>query len=247
MNIIMMSYSDTIYDFIASVMPRLQSFIGSSIDFVFSLFVVFVVLMYLFFILSDYENISVEFKQLIPQKYRGTVEMVINDLEDGMNKYFRGQFLIAFIVGVLIAIGLYIVGLPLGILLGFMMGVLNVIPYMKLVMLPLLVFFSFIGAQGLGIPYWVELLKVFAVVGGVQVFEDMFLVPKIMGGKMGLRPAVILLSLSIWGSLLGVAGMIIALPLTTILLSYYRRYVLNRMDKGTGEKDSAELQTTTKE
>ncbi|HBC28459.1 MAG TPA: AI-2E family transporter, partial [Prevotellaceae bacterium] len=77
-----------------------------------------------------------------------------------------------------------------------------------------------------GQSFWVIMacaLAVFAVVQGIQ---DMILTPRIMGRAMGLKPAVILLSLSVWGSLLGFIGLIIALPLTTLLLSYYRRFVL---------------------
>ena len=65
------------------------------------------------------------------------------------------------------------------------------------------------------------------VYGVVQSIQDLYLVPKIMGKAMGLNPAIILLSLSIWGTLLGFMGLIIALPMTTLLLSYYNRYVIN--------------------
>jgi predicted PurR-regulated permease PerM len=68
-------------------------------------------------------------------------------------------------------------------------------------------------------------LIVFAV---VQTIQDTFLTPKIMGKVTGLNSAIILLSLSIWGSLLGVLGMIIALPMTTLLLTYYQRYIINK-------------------
>jgi predicted PurR-regulated permease PerM len=61
----------------------------------------------------------------------------------------------------------------------------------------------------------------------VQIIQDMILVPKIMGRVMGLNPAVILLSLSVWGYLLGMIGLILALPLTTIILSYYHRFILH--------------------
>jgi predicted PurR-regulated permease PerM len=71
-------------------------------------------------------------------------------------------------------------------------------------------------------------LIVFAV---VQLIQDTFLTPKIMGKVMGLNSAIILLSLSIWGSLLGILGMIIALPLTTLLITYYQRYIVKRKDK----------------
>ena len=69
-------------------------------------------------------------------------------------------------------------------------------------------------------------LAVFAV---VQLIQDMYLTPRIMGHVMGLNPAIILLSLSIWGSLMGIIGLIIALPLTTLLLSYYRRFILKEV------------------
>ena len=70
------------------------------------------------------------------------------------------------------------------------------------------------------------LLPAVIVVAVGPVLQDTVLVPKIMGSAMGLNPAVILLSLSVWGSLLGFIGLIIALPLTTLLISYYRRFVL---------------------
>ena len=61
----------------------------------------------------------------------------------------------------------------------------------------------------------------------VQAIQDLFLTPRIMGKAMGLNPAIILLSLSIWGTLLGFIGLIVALPLTTLCLSYYKRFILN--------------------
>ena len=74
----------------------------------------------------------------------------------------------------------------------------------------------------------------FVIVQGIQ---DLFIVPKIMGKAMGLNPAVILLSLSIWGSLLGIVGMIIALPITTLLISYYKRFLLGNREQEVGDKD----------
>jgi predicted PurR-regulated permease PerM len=79
-------------------------------------------------------------------------------------------------------------------------------------------------------------LAVFAV---VQAIQDMYLTPRIMGRVMGLNPAIILLSLSVWGSLLGIIGLIIALPLTTLLISYYRRFVLNETDEADADGQKA--------
>ena len=72
----------------------------------------------------------------------------------------------------------------------------------------------------------VELLGVLIVFAVIQVTTDALIVPKIMGRKMGLSPAIILLSLSVFGVLFGFLGLIIALPVTTIAISYYKRFVI---------------------
>jgi predicted PurR-regulated permease PerM len=143
-----------------------------------------------------------------------------------MNRYFRGQALVALIVSVFFIIGFSIVGLPLAIVFGLFMGVLNMVPYLKTVAVIPALFLAFLqsaetGQSFLNIMFW--LVIVFLV---IQIVEDLFLVPKIMGKVTGLNPAVILLSLSVWGSLMGVVGLIIALPMTTLLISYYKRLVL---------------------
>ena len=65
----------------------------------------------------------------------------------------------------------------------------------------------------------------FAVFAIVQIISDMIITPKIMGKAMGLNPAILLLSLSVWGAVLGFIGLIIALPLTTLIMAYWQRYV----------------------
>lgn len=76
--------------------------------------------------------------------------------------------------------------------------------------------------------FWLIFWEAMAVYVVVQCIQDLFLTPKIMGKAMGLNPAIILLSLSIWGALLGFIGLILALPLTTLLLSYYNLYIVQR-------------------
>lgn len=82
-------------------------------------------------------------------------------------------------------------------------------------------------------------MAVFAV---VQVVADLILTPKVMGKAMGLNPAIILLSLSIWGTLFGLIGMIIALPLTTLILSYYEQYIIMRNDDETPSQREKEVE-----
>jgi predicted PurR-regulated permease PerM len=156
--------------------------------------------------------------------------MLMTDLDRNMNAYFRGQALVASIVGILFAIGFQIIGLPMGIGIGLIIGVLNLVPYMQALGIPPCILLGLIQSAETGRPVWVVMLCIAAVFIVVQSIQDMVLVPKIMGNVTGMGPAWILLSLSIWGSLLGIIGMIIALPLTTLLVSYYKRFVLHLSD-----------------
>lgn len=183
-------------------------------------------LLYLFFILMDYEVVSEGFVKLVPHQQRGMASNVLEDVKNGMNNYFRGQALIAFIVGVLFSIGFSIIGLPMAVGLGMFIGVLNLVPYLQTVGILPAVLLVILRTTQTGESFWLLLLYCFVVFLVVQGIQDIVLTPRIMGKVMGLRPAVILLSLSVWGSLLGFIGLIIALPLTTLLSSYYRRYVL---------------------
>jgi len=208
------------------IIPQFWNLLSGSISFIISLFVLFIVFLYTVFILTDYERINNGWIQLVPEKYRTVIIHILEDLENGMNRYFRGQALIASIVGVLLATGFTIIDLPLGLVLGLIMGVFAMVPYLNVVMFPVLGFFAFLKSVETHQPFWMVAASVVAVIAFVQATQDLFLTPKIMGKVTGMKPAVILLSLSIWGSLLGIAGMIIALPATTILFSYYKRFII---------------------
>ena len=185
-----------------------------------------IVLLYIVFILLDYDKILVGFQRMIPQRYRPMVVSIVSDIEVSMNRYFRGQALVAGLVGILFSIGFLIVGLPLAIVLGLFIGVLNMVPYLQLVGLIPTVLLCLVSASETGTNFWLLFGACILVFIVVQLIEDIFIVPRVMGKVTGLNPAIILLSLSIWGTLLGFVGMIIALPLTTLCLSYYERYVI---------------------
>jgi len=87
---------------------------------------------------------------------------------------------------------------------------------------------AIVKAADTGQNFWFILLMALAVFAVVQIIQDTFLTPKIMGHVTGLNSAIILLSLSIWGSLLGILGMIIALPMTTLLINYYQKYIIKQ-------------------
>ena len=185
-----------------------------------------IVLLYIVFVLLDYDKILVGFQRMIPQKYRPTVVSIVNDVEVSMNRYFRGQAVVAGLVGILFCIGFLIVGLPMAIVLGLFIGLLNMVPYLQLVGFIPTILLCLVSASETGTNFWLLFGACVLVFIVVQLIEDIFIVPRVMGKVTGLNPAIILLSLSIWGTLLGFVGMIIALPLTTLFLSYYERYVI---------------------
>lgn len=206
------------------------SFLSSGVALVMGIMSWMIVVLYVLFIMLDYDRIMLGFRQLVPMAHRRWAFQVGKDVKEAMNRYFRGQFLIAMIVGVLFAVGFLLVGLPMGVVLGLFIGVLNLVPYLQLISLPITAILCLVAAST-GIDFWLIFWECMAVYVVVQCIQDLFLTPKIMGKAMGMNPAIILLSLSVWGSLLGFMGLIIALPLTSLLLSYYDVYVVKRYDR----------------
>ena len=219
---------ENILDALKVTVPKLWSLISESINLLFGFFTVFLILLYIVFILRDYESISECWAHLMPKKYRKTVTGILNDVKDGMNRYFRGQALVALCVGILFSIGFLIIDFPLAIGLGLFIGALNMVPYLQIIGFVPTIMLAILKAADTGDNFWIIIASAAAVFIIVQIIQDGYLVPRIMGKITGLNPAIILLSLSIWGSLMGMLGMIIALPLTTLMLSYYQRYIINQ-------------------
>ena len=229
-----------ITDFLNVVLPKLFSLISSSIDAVIGVIMFLISFIYLFYILMDYDNMSKGYIKFVPKKRRRFVKGLVADVEAGMNSYFRGQSLVALCVGILFSIGFLIIGFPMAIPLGLFIGFLNLVPYLQILGLIPTVLLSILKAYETNSNFWGIFLMALLVFAVVQTIQDGFLVPKIMGNVTGLNGAVILLSLSIWGVLLGFVGLIIALPLTSLIISYYKRYVI-------GENDNDELEQITNE
>lgn len=206
--------------------PKLLSFFNGSISWIISIISYCVVLLYMFFILVDYDKITKNWISIIPQKYRSITNQIYQDITHDMNQYFRGQSLVVLCVSILFSAGFSIIGLPLGILLGLFVGLLNFVPYLQLVgLIPTILLCLLKSATG-DQNFWVLLLLALLVFAVVQILQDGFITPKIMGKATGLNPAIMLLSLSIFNALFGIIGMVIALPMSTFIISYYKRFIL---------------------
>lgn len=219
---------ENLLDAMKEAVPRVWSLLSDSIDLIFSFFTVFLILLYVIFILLDYESISEGWTHLVPTKYRSFVVGLLNDVKEGMNRYFRGQAFVALCVGILFSIGFLIIDFPLAIGLGLFIGALNMVPYLQVIGFIPTIMLAILKAADTGGNFWIIIASATAVFIIVQIIQDGFIVPRVMGKITGLNPAIILLSLSVWGSLMGMLGMIIALPLTTLMLSYYQRFIINK-------------------
>ena len=215
-------------DTIKQSVPKIWDVMAQSLSIASSIISLTMVALYTLFILLDYEKISSGWVELLPIRYRSFAKHLVQDVTQGMNLYFRGQGCVALCVGVLFSIGFLIIDFPMAIGLGMFIGLLNMVPYLQLLGFVPTIMLAVVKAADTGQSFWIIMLGALIVFAIVQIIQDTILTPKIMGHVMGLNSAIILLSLSIWGSLLGILGMVIALPMTTLLITYYQNYVIEK-------------------
>ena len=218
-------WNDVINFGMKKILPGIGSILGYTLEVIAGIFGLLIIFLYLFFILLDFNGLISQWKGFIPPKYKNAVLGFAYDFEVAMNNYFRAQALIATFVGVLFAIGFTIIGLPMGILLGILIGFLNMIPYLQNLAIVPALFLAMLKSLETGQNFGIIIGLVLLIFIIVQAIQDGVLVPKIMGDATGLNPAIILLSLSIWGKMLGMLGLLIALPVTYLILSYYQRMI----------------------
>ena len=208
------------------VLPGAWGLFSGAASLLLGLLGLFVVVLYLVFMLLDYQRVKDEWEELIPPRYRDSILSFIREFDRAMSRHFRAQAVVASIVGVLFATGFCLVGLPMGIPFGLFVGLLNMVPYLQLAALLPASLLALMKALEAGGNVWGPLALtglVFVVVQGIQ---DSVLTPRIQGKVTGLSPAMILLSMSVWGRLLGFLGLVIALPMTCLALAYYRQILV---------------------
>ena len=215
-------------DFLAALkesLPRIWQLLTESVNLLFSFFTFLLILLYVVFILLDYEYLTSNWIKIFPKKNRPFWHELAGDVERELNNYIRGQCLVALCMGVMFCIGFSIMDFPMAIGLGILIGVMDLVPYLHTFAIIPTAFLAMLKAADTGQNFWVVFGLAVGLFCVVQIITDMIVTPKIMGKAMGLNPAILLLSLSVWGALLGFIGLIIALPLTTLIIAYWQRYV----------------------
>ena len=212
-------------DALKTTMPKVFSVVSQTATIIMSIVASMITLLYMFFILLDYETLTANWVRIFPKKNRPFWSALMKDVERELNNYIRGQGMVALCMGIMFCIGFTIIGFPMAIGLGILIGIMDLVPYLHTFALIPTAFLAMLKAADTGQNFWVVFGLAVLVFCVVQVITDMVVTPKIMGKAMGLNPAILLLSLSIWGALLGFLGLIVALPLTTLLIAYWQRYV----------------------
>ena len=207
-------------------LPHVWNVVQSTANVVISLASSAFALLYLVLLLADYDHYATVWLKYVPRSQRAFLEKLSNDAAHNMRGYFRGQMLVAISNGVMFSIGFWLIGLPMPVGMGIFVGVLSFIPYIQVLGILPAAPLSLLQMADTGSSFWGMMALVFLVYVVVQVLQDTIFTPRIMGQIMGLSPAVVLLSLSVWGYIAGIIGLMVALPLTTLMLAYYQRYIL---------------------
>lgn len=215
-----------VLNYLQQIFTQGWNVVSSTFNFLMGFAVVGAYLIYLFFILSDYEALNRGLLHLFPAKARPLATEIGENIDKYVNSYFKGQGLIALCVGVFMATGFYIMGMPLGITCGLFIGVLNLVPYLQILGIPPMIILCLLQSASSGQNVWVLFVIAFAILGVCQLMQDLYLTPRIMGRQMGMSPAIILFSLTIWGKIGGMLGLFFGLPITMILYTLYMKYVI---------------------
>lgn len=207
-------------------LPHVWNVVQSTANVVVSLASSAFALLYLVLLLADYDHYATVWLKYVPRSQRAFLEKLSNDVAHNMRGYFRGQVLVAISNGVMFSIGFWLIGLPMPVGMGIFVGVLSFIPYIQVLGILPAALLALLQMADTGHSFWGMMALVIVVYIVVQVLQDTIFTPRIMGRIMGLSPAVVLLSLSVWGYIAGIIGLMVALPLTTLMLAYYQRYIL---------------------
>lgn len=173
---------------------------------------------FVYYLLLEMQNIRLFLENRIPTRYRGAGKRLLDETGEVVRGYVRGRLLIALILSVFYGVGLWLLGVPLWAAIGLIAGVVGIIPYIGLIV-------GFLLAIGFALLDGAETFKLLGVVGVfvlAQPFEDYVLTPKIIGDRLDLHPMLVFIALLAAGSLLGVLGLVLAIPVLGVIKVFLR-------------------------
>ena len=165
-----------------------------------------------FFFLRDWDTLVARVGDLVPRNRADLISQLAKESDAVLGSFLRGQFLVMLAMGVFYAVGLWGVGLEVGVLIGVLAGILTFIPYIG----PTTVLVGGSAAALMQFGDWQHLVGVLAVWGIGQILESYVLTPKLVGDRVGLSPVTVVFSVMTGGTLFGFLGMLLALPVASV-------------------------------
>jgi predicted PurR-regulated permease PerM len=181
-----------------------------------------------FYLLLDWDNMVAKVDDLLPRDHAPVIRQIASDIDKTLASFIRGQGTVCLLLGIYYALGLMLVGLNFGLVVGFIAGLITFIPYVGALVG---------GALAVGLAlfqFWGDWTWI-AAVGGIfavgQFLEGNILTPKLVGGSVGLHPVWLLFALSVFGTLFGFVGMLVAVPIAA-MLGVLARFAISQYKAG---------------
>ncbi len=194
---------------------------ASTLAFILAIVGYFIIPVYLFYFLKDLHGMESGIIELVPQRFREAFKAKASEINELLSAFIRGQLILVTILSILYSIGLYFIGIDLAVAIGTLAGVAFIIPYLGTIL-------GIVLSVVMAVLKFHDLLHPALCLGWfglVQLTEGAVITPKIVGDKVGLHPVVTILSLLVGGQLLGIVGMLIAVPVAAILKVLFRSLV----------------------
>lgn len=204
-------------EIVGPVTRAIQGTFSSALSFVLTVLNLVVIPVFAVYLLYDMNHIQQGIKELVPWRLRPYVYSRMGEVSRLLSAFVRGQVTVCLILGLFYAISLSLVGVPMGLVVGFVIGFFNLIPFMSYVLgLPLALLLAWLDDPSL-----VRLAVVAAIFSFGQFVEGNFISPRIVGESLGLHAVVIMLAVLVGGTLFGFPGMILAVPTTAALSVFW--------------------------
>ncbi len=202
-----LSFSQTIIIYLSNIVSSIT-------------FGIVIIPLILFYLLRDMLIFKENLYTFVSKEKKKEFKKILEEIDRIISGFIRGRIIVCFIVGTLIGIGLYFLNLKFALIIGIVSGIFNFVPYLgPIVGVILALIFA------LGNPWWV-LLMIIVLFVLVNQIEAIFLNPNILGKELGLHPLTVILSMLICGLLLGILGVLVAVPLAAILKVLFFRYLI---------------------
>jgi len=209
--------SDISGDLVKRVSSTVKGLFSNILNWLLGLLNLFLIPLFFFYLINDFENILNGMKSLIPQSFQPKLAHYMKLSNQVLSGYIRGQLIVAGLLGILYGVGLTVVGLRFGLLIGLISGFISIIPYAGLTI-------GFVAAMMIGFANFTGMDTIFGIIivfVTVQVLEGVVITPKLVGDKVGLSALVTILALIIGGNLFGLLGMVIAIPAAAVIKSIF--------------------------